>query len=135
MTDLWDGIRERLAESGIDLNIVTDQEGGARVVCVCGDLRDSVANLGMTSRDQVVMVRVDDETRGSLDAWVETGAVKSRSEAAALFIREGLQIRAKELEELDEALQSVEAAKQRLREKAREVIGDEPAADRETESD
>jgi len=124
--DLWDGIRERLERSGIDLNVLVDQAGGGtRMVCVCGDLSDSVANLGKTSRDQVVMVRVDDETLGHLDAWVETGAVKSKSEAAALFIREGLQVRAKELEELDEALRNVEDAKQRLREKAREVIGDE----------
>ena len=126
MPDLWDGIRERLEESGIDLNVLVDQAGGGtRMVCVCGDLSDSVVNLGKTSRDQVVMVRVDDETLGRLDAWVETGAVKSKSEAAALFIREGLQIRAKELEELDEALRNVEDAKQRLREKVREVIGDE----------
>jgi hypothetical protein len=70
------------------------------------------------------MVRVDEGTSKALDAWVETGAVRSRSEAAALFIREGLQVRADELEQLKDALNGVEEAKHRLREKARQVFGD-----------
>lgn len=69
-----------------------------------------------------MMVRVDDETLRQLDAWIETGAVASRSEAAALFLREGLQIRADELKELEDALDDVERAKARLRAKARTVL-------------
>jgi hypothetical protein len=49
--------------------------------------------------------------------------VRSRSEAAALFIREGFKVRAAELEQLQDALRAVEEAKQRLSEKAREVFG------------
>jgi len=71
------------------------------------------------------MVRVDSETSEDLDAWVETGAVKSRSEAAALFIREGLRVRADELERLKGALDDVEAARERLRQQARHVFGEE----------
>ena len=37
------------------------------------------------TRDQVVMVRIDDETTESLDDWVETGAVIQ----VPLFISEG----------------------------------------------
>jgi hypothetical protein len=55
---------------------------------------------------------------------VETGAVKSRSEAAALFIKEGLKVRAKELEQLRGALKGVEEAKEKLRARAREVFGE-----------
>ena len=51
--------------------------------------------------------------------------LKSRSEAAALFIREGLQVRGDELAELEEALQKVEKAKQGLRDKAKTVFGDQ----------
>ena len=81
--------------------------------------------LGRETRDQVVMVRVDEETSKTLDDWVQTGAVKSRSEAAALFIREGLKVRAAELEKLAEALQGVEKAREKLREEARDVFGDQ----------
>jgi Arc/MetJ-type ribon-helix-helix transcriptional regulator len=98
----------------------------AKIVCVSPGLRDSLDEMGATTRDQVVMVRVDEETAKAIDAWVETGAVKSRSEAAALFIREGLKVRADELDELNEALREVEVARERLRKRAREVFGDDP---------
>jgi Arc/MetJ-type ribon-helix-helix transcriptional regulator len=68
------------------------------------------------------MVRVDAQTARTLDAWVETGAVKSRSEAAALFIREGLKVRVSELDRLKDALSGVEEAKDRLRREARDVF-------------
>ena len=71
------------------------------------------------------MVRVDEDTRRKLDDWVGSGAVKSRSEAAALFIREGLKVRASELDKLGEAIQGVEEAKERLRKKARDVFGEQ----------
>jgi len=50
------------------------------------------------------MVRVDEDTSNALDAWVEAGAVKSRSAAAALFIREGLKVRDSELQDLKKGL-------------------------------
>jgi hypothetical protein len=97
----------------------------AKIVCVSPGLRDSLDEMEATTRDQVLMVRVDEKTARAIDAWVETGAVKSRSEAAALFIREGLKVRADELDELNEALREVEVARERLRKRAREVFGDE----------
>lgn len=96
----------------------------AKIVCVSPGLRDSLEEMEATTRDQVVMVRVDEKTAKTIDAWVETGAVKSRSEAAALFIREGLKVRADELHELREALRDVEVARERLRKRAREVFGE-----------
>ena len=104
--------------------------GALKLVCVPSSLRSSVEEMSGAPRDQVVMVRVDGKTSATLDSWVQTGAVKSRSEAAAVFIREGLKVRAHELQELKDALADVEAAKSRLREKARQVLGqdedDEP---------
>lgn len=125
---LWQLIREQLRAQGLDFNTLCCTPQGAaslKVVCVPSSLRASVEAMGAAARDQVVMVRVDTETANALDAWVQTGAVKSRSEAAALFIREGLKVRSSELRDLEEALQDVERAKTKLRERARSVLGDE----------
>ena len=124
--DMWQVIRDQLCAQGIDLDQMCCGEGGAsrvKVVCVPPDMRESVREIGKTIRDQVVMVRIDEKTSRALDEWVQTEAVKSRSEAAALFISEGLRIRAKELEQLKGALGDVEEARNRLREKAQTILG------------
>ena len=102
-----------------------DIKGDWKVVTITPDLGESVREMGESPRDHTVLVRVDEKTSKQLDSWVEIGAVKSRSEAAALFIREGLQGRADERAELEEALQKVEEAKQNLRNKARTVFGEQ----------
>ena len=95
---IFDTVKKQLAERGIDFEALccppaesAAGDGSAKakvkVVCVAPNLKESVEEMGQAARDQVVMVRVDEETAEVLDAWVETGAVKSRSEAAALFIR------------------------------------------------
>lgn len=121
----WETIQDRLKEEGLDMESLCcgPAVGALKLVCVPSSLRDSVEEMGGTPRDQVVMVRVDGETLTTLDSWVQTGAVKSRSEAAAVFIRDGLKVRSHELQELKDALSDVEAAKSRLREKARQVLG------------
>ena len=141
-SSLWERIRGKLEENGVyvginrpediaaldsdDLDFEVDFGGksaGIKVVCVAPDLKASADEMNETPRDKVVMVRVDEKTREELDDWVETGAVKSRSEAAALFIREGLAVRADELARLRDALHEVEEARERLRNKASEVFG------------
>ena len=107
---------EELCESGENARV--------KIVCVATDVGESIKQMGEKIRDQVVMVRVDEETCRKLDSWVETGIVKSRSEAAAMFIREGLGVRTAELERLEKALGDVESAKDRLREQARKVLGE-----------
>ena len=127
-SDIWKMIAEELGRCGIDFESLGGSDADparVKVVCLSADLRDSVRELGANTRDQVVMVRIDEGTKDALDAWVETGAVKSRSEAAALFITEGLQVRSKEHEQLQDALRDVEEAKSRLREKARDVLGEQ----------
>lgn len=129
-------VEDELGKVGIDLDL-SDGLDGARVrswpkgdskfkvVCVTPGLKDSVEEMGKQPRNQVVMVRVDSETSEALDAWVQTGAVKSRSEAAALFIREGLKVRSDELAKLEDALGDVRAARERLQQQAREVFGED----------
>ncbi len=124
--DILSMIDEQLKKNGIDLKTISeDCLSGIpfKVVCVASDLEDSLREMGEETRDQVVMVRIDDETTENLDDWVETGAVKSRSEGAALFIREGLKVRAEELARLKDALADVKAAKEKLREQAKDVLG------------
>jgi Arc/MetJ-type ribon-helix-helix transcriptional regulator len=129
LSQIFERIREELGSKGIDVNThCCEPMSGAplRVVCMAGGLSDSLKEMGKTPRDQVVMVRIDEDTAKKLDAWIETGAFRSRSEAAALFIREGLKVHARELDELEGALKGVENAKERLRKKANEVFDTTP---------
>ena len=123
---LWTAISEQLKQQGVDVDALascTVDGSPVKVVAVSANLCESVDEMGHSARDQVLMVRVDGATMKTLDAWVQTGAVKSRSEAAALFLREGLGVRGQELAELGEALEGVDEAKKKLREKARKVLG------------
>ncbi len=130
---VWKKIQSQLKSRGIDIDFdlgegfdfssSEEEWPNIKVVCVAPDLKESVEEMGQTQRDQVVMVRVDEATLESLDAWVATSAVKSRSEAAALFIREGLKVRAAELEQLRDALREVQEAQDRLKERAKEIFG------------
>jgi len=122
----WSFIQEKLREKGIDLDdLCCDRPPGSpvKVVCIAPGLDESYTEMGKSPRGLVVMIRTDEETSRTLDDWVETGYFKSRSEAAALFLREGLKMRADELEKLKEALAEVKAAKEKLHEKADEIFG------------
>ncbi|MCH7716887.1 MAG: hypothetical protein IH876_12215 [Gemmatimonadetes bacterium] len=124
----FDRIKDELDRWGIALETVSCNDltpECLKVVCMPAGLRESLDDLGHKPRGRVVMVRVDDGTSDKLDSWVATGAVKTRSEAAALFIREGLRVREQELSEMEAALSGVETAKDELRRKAREVLGTE----------
>jgi len=127
--NIFSVVADKLEDLGVTISdeieaSLRDLDSGLKVVCVAPDLGESVREMGESPREHTVMVRVDEETLRKLDAWVESGAVKSRSEAAALFIREGLGVREDELGELEEALKKVEEAKRKLREKARTVFGE-----------
>ena len=123
---LWAAIQDKLHEAGLDVELPDLSEldpANCKMICMPFGLASSLQEMERHPRENVVMVRVDDATQRSLDSWIETGAVKSRSEAAALFIREGLKVRADELEKLNEALEDVKAARERLREQAQQVFG------------
>lgn len=44
----------------------------------------------LTSRDNVVMVRINDESREKMDMLIDAGLFKSRSECAAFLIHQGI---------------------------------------------
>ncbi len=136
--NIFDEIREKLEGFSIDIEDMCGPDfdkSKIKIVCVAPGLADSVKEMGRAIRDQVVMVRIDEDSSKSLDAWVEAGAVKSRSEAAALFIREGLKVRGSELEKLQDTLKDVEAAKQRLRDKAKNIFGEDEDEEGESEAE
>ena len=121
----WDSISAMIKAQGIDLEELcnVDAKGAKfKVICLDPNLGESVQEMGLLPRDVTLMVRTDDKTSQALDAWRETGYFKSRSEAAALFLREGLKVRGSELEKLKDALQEVEKAKTILHAKARRIL-------------
>jgi len=127
---LWATLQQKLNDAGLDIELpdLSDLDpANCKMVCMPFGLSASLHAMEGEPRDNVVMVRVDDGTIRSIDAWIETQAVKSRSEAAALFIREGLKVRADELKELEDALRDVEQARDRLRKKARSVFRESEA--------
>ena len=87
------GDRSRMAE-GIDIIIDEAKTATKRAYKKSGaeDLSGSIKETlrgALSPRDNVVMVRLNDESLAKLDELVEAGIVNSRSEAAAFLIGEG----------------------------------------------
>jgi hypothetical protein len=114
---------EALAALGVDASVLEGGGDGARIVVVRASMEEAVSALGRGGRDQVVMTRLDVDTVRALDRWVDAGVAKSRSEAAALFVQEGLKLRSSELDELSGAIDALEAARKTLRSKAQAIMG------------
>ncbi len=74
---------------------------------------------GLEGRDNVVMTRLNDDDLAKIDALVELEAFKSRSEAAAFFIKEGINAR-KDI--FEKVMNTVNQIKE-LKEKAKESLG------------
>jgi tyrosyl-tRNA synthetase len=117
------GSRSALEALGIDVDALLAGGEGTRVVVVQAGMEDAVKTLSSGSRDQVVMTRINLETAQALDSWVDAGIAKSRSEAAALFLQEGLKIREPELQELSGALRTLESAREAVKAKAKTLMG------------
>jgi Arc/MetJ-type ribon-helix-helix transcriptional regulator len=113
-------LAEKLGKIGVDFEAIYGDD--MKVVCV-SNIGQSLKDLSEVAKEHVVMVRVDEDTLRKLDSWIEAGVVKSRSEAALLFIREGLQARQSELNEMEAALADLEAAKAKLHERAQSLFG------------
>ncbi len=79
--------KENTGKNVIEMCCVGD--GGA------GKMHAHILDLGkeLGCRGNVVMTRLSDEDLKQIDALVEVEAFKSRSEAAAFFIKEGMQAR------------------------------------------
>jgi Arc/MetJ-type ribon-helix-helix transcriptional regulator len=69
----------------------------------------------LSARDHVVMVRVNDETLKKLDALVQSGIFKSRSESAAFLIAEGIKAQSVLFERISEKIQEIERLRTELK--------------------
>jgi len=69
----------------------------------------------LAARDHVVMVRVNDDSLRSLDALVQTGIFKSRSEAAAFLISEGVKAQSALFERISERIKEIERLRAELK--------------------
>ena len=67
-------------------------------------------------RSNVVMTRLSDEDLKQIDALVEVEAFKSRSEAAAFFIKEGIQARKDLFESVMPTVEKIRALKEQAKE-------------------
>jgi hypothetical protein len=81
-----------------------------------------VENIGqalgdaLQGRGNVVMVRINDEALSYLDMLVEADVVKSRSEAAAWLINEGVNANQSLFQKIGEVTQQISALRDKLRE-------------------
>ena len=76
-------------------------------------LRDTIKSV-RSARDSVVMVRMSKESLRNLDALVDCGLTKSRSEAAAFLITEGIKARASMYEKIAEQSEVIRNAREEL---------------------
>ena len=70
---------------------------------------------GLGERGNVVMTRLDDADLKQIDALVEVEAFKSRSEAAAYFIKQGMKVRSDLFKEVMSTVDKIRELKQQAK--------------------
>ena len=99
---------------------------------VGGSILGAIASLRKT-RTSVVMARVSKENLEVLDALVDCGVTKSRSESAAFLIAQGIEANAELYKQIREHSQVIRNAREELR----RLLGDdqEPSAEETSQRD
>jgi Arc/MetJ-type ribon-helix-helix transcriptional regulator len=69
---------------------------------------------GEPRRDNVVMVRVDEENLDRIDELVESGQFRSRSEATAFLISEGIKSKQEMFDKISEKISQIQDLKTEL---------------------
>ena len=120
------GVRENLGKEldGVDRAVRMGLGTGKDVAAsVGGSIGETLKSI-RTARDFVVMARLSKESLRKLDDLVECGLTKSRSEAAAFLIAEGIRARADLYDRIAEQSEVIRKA----REQMRSLIDEEPDA-------
>jgi Arc/MetJ-type ribon-helix-helix transcriptional regulator len=100
--ELASSVKEVAQKTGEAFNKATESIGKA-------------IDSALSARDHVVMVRVNDDSLRSLDALVQTGIFKSRSEAAAFLISEGVKAQSSLFERISERIKEIERLRAELK--------------------
>ncbi|MEW6208319.1 MAG: hypothetical protein AB1631_08120 [Acidobacteriota bacterium] len=75
----------------------------------------------LSARDHVVMVRVNDDSLHKLDALVQSGIFKSRSEAAAFLISEGVKAQEPLFERIEEKIREISRLRSELKDSIKDI--------------
>jgi Arc/MetJ-type ribon-helix-helix transcriptional regulator len=113
-------------KSGLDDLASSVKEVAQKTVEGLGKATESIGKAiesALSARDHVVMVRVNDESLKKLDALVQSGVFKSRSEAAAFLISEGVKAQEALFNRISERITEIE----RLRSELKSIIQPEEA--------
>ena len=77
-------------------------------------IRDTIKSVKST-RDNVVMLRIDSESLEKIDELVDSGVTNSRSAAAAFLVEEGIKARSDLFDKIAEETEVIRNAKERIR--------------------
>ena len=75
----------------------------------------------LKGRENVLMLRINEESLNKVDELVDAGIFKSRSESAAFLLREGIKARTDLYEKLSDKIRKI----QDLKEELKELVEDE----------
>ncbi len=92
----------------------TVEKGAAQAERLGENLKETIQGM-RAGRDNVVMVRVDDDSKFKLDELLEAGLVNSRSEAAAFLIGEGIKARRQLFDTISGKVEDIRKKKEELR--------------------
>ena len=100
--DIASSVKEVAQKTGDVLNRATESIGKA-------------IETALSARDHVVMVRVNDESLRKLDSLVQSGIFKSRSEAAAFLISEGVKAQGALFDRIEQKTAEIERLRSELK--------------------
>jgi Arc/MetJ-type ribon-helix-helix transcriptional regulator len=102
LNNIATSVREVAQKTGEVINKATESIGKA-------------IDSALAARDHVVMVRVNDEALKKIDALAQSGIFKSRSEAAAFLISEGVKAQEELFQRIEQKIGEIERLKSELR--------------------
>ena len=111
----------------------TVEKGTAHAERLGENLKETIQGM-RAGRDNVVMVRVDDNSKSKLDELLDAGIVNSRSEAAAFLIGEGIKARSQLFDTISGKVEDIRKKKEELRRLLEEDGEAMPSSEEPTES-